>query len=135
MKTFGQLLRYGIIGLGTNAGLYGLYLLVTWLGVGHKTTMTATFILGTLLSFFLNRRWTFSHRGSVGLPMVRFFASYGLAYLMNYVALVLLVDQMGYPHQIVQAIMVFVNAAFLFLLQKVWVFRDSVQRIAVAADR
>jgi len=42
---------------------------------------------------------------------------------------------MGYPHQLVQAVMIFANAACLFVLQKYWVFRDPPPRIAVVAER
>jgi len=37
------------------------------------------------------------------------------------------VDVIGFAHEVVQAVMVFVVAAWSFLLQKYWVFRASGQ--------
>jgi hypothetical protein len=36
-----------------------------------------------------------------------------------------LVDRMGYPHQLVQGVAIVVLAILLFLMQKFWVFRPT----------
>lgn len=118
-----QFIRYAIIGLATNGIGYLLYLALTWGGLGHKLAMTLLYVTGVLLSFVLNRRWTFDHSGAVGWAMMRQWVAYGLGYLVNLVALLGLVDYLGYPHEIVQGLMVFTVAGMMFLLQKYWVFR------------
>ena len=57
--------------------------------------------------------------------MLPYLAIYIAGYLFNLSALVLFVDVIGFAHEVVQAVMVFVVAALTFLLQKYWVFRDS----------
>ena len=48
MSTLRQLVSFGMIGIVSNAALYVIYLVMTRLGVGPKTAMTAVFALGVL---------------------------------------------------------------------------------------
>ncbi|MDC6166121.1 GtrA family protein [Paucibacter sp. XJ19-41] len=123
MSTRRQLLRYGIVGLSSNALGYLLYLGLTALGLGPKLAMSLLYLVGVLQTFVFNRRWTFGHGGGHGPAFGRYLAAYGLGYLLNLAVLYLLVDRWGQPHAIVQAVMIFVLAGLLFVLQKFWVFR------------
>ncbi|HPE72087.1 MAG TPA: GtrA family protein [Candidatus Competibacter sp.] len=118
-----QSLRFVIVGLTSNLVLYLLYLTLTTFGFGHKTAMTLLYLVGTLQTFIFNQRWTFEHRGVSQSAFVKYIAAYGLGYLFNLFALLLLVDLLRVPHEIVQGILILVLAVLLFLLQKFWVFR------------
>ena len=120
-----QFFYYGSIGLLTNLSSYGLYLLMTHLGVSPKQSMSVMYILSVIFSFFANRKFTFQHDGHIGKSSVRFFLVYLFGYLLNLLMLVVLVDWMDFPHQIVQAIAIIVVAVFLFALSKVYVFRPT----------
>lgn len=117
-------MRFGIVGLASNAVLYGLYVLATSLGVQHTVAMTAVFALGVLQTFVFNKRWSFAYQGPRGGAMLRYLIAYAVAYAINLAAMLLLVDVEGFPHRIVQAVMVVVVAMFLFLAQRLWVFRS-----------
>jgi putative flippase GtrA len=117
-----QLLRFGAIGVASNAALYGVYLLLTWLGVGPKLAMTLVYGAGVLGTFLFNRRWTFDHAGAVHSALARYAATYGLVYLFNLGAMLALVDGMGLPHRWVMLALIPVCAGITFLLQKFWVF-------------
>ena len=121
-----QGLRFGIVGLASNAVLYLLYLLLTTVGVGHKTAVMLLFAVGTLQTFVFNKRWTFGHRGLPHAFFVKYVTIYSLAYLLNLASLLLFVDHLDFPHQIVQGVMILIAALMLFLLQKFWVFRGVV---------
>jgi putative flippase GtrA len=60
-----------------------------------------------------------------GPAFVRYCSAYGLGYVINLLVLIVLVDRMGYPHEIVQGVMILSLAVMLFLLQKFWVFRQD----------
>ena len=124
-KTLGQLLRYGIVGLMSNAMGYALYLGLTYMGIGPKFAMSLLYALGILQTFVFNKRWSFRHEGVHGQAFIRYGVTYGIGYLINLSALFLLVDWLGYPHQIVQAGLIVIIAIFLFMLQKFWVFRED----------
>src|SRR4029079_11858452 len=87
-----QLLRYTVVGLLSNAVLYGVYVLLTRLGVEPKLAMTITFALGVTQTFVMNRGWTFSYRGSGPHAYLRYWVVYGVAYAVNLLLLIVFVD-------------------------------------------
>lgn len=121
--TLGQLIRYGIVGVISNATGYILYLVITAFGTEHKLAMTLLYAVGVAQTFIFNRRWTFCSEGAAGPSLVRYVVAYALGYLINYLTLLLLVDRFGIPHQLVMAVLIVVMAIYFFLAQKFWVFR------------
>ena len=130
-SSLSQAVRFGIVGLASNLILYILYLALTSIGVGHKGAMTLLFALGVLQTFAFNKSLTFGHQGLVRASLLKYVLIYSFAYFLNLTALLVLVDNLGYPHQIVQGVMILSLALMLFLLQKFWVFRSP----AVAATQ
>ena len=125
MKTLRQLVRYGIVGLASNGVLYLVYLLLTSLGVGHKLAATLGYALGVAQTYFFNKTWSFGHTGESRAAFVRYVLAYLSGFVLNIAVLATFVDVMGYPHQLVQGVMILVLAGYLFLLQKYWVFPDG----------
>lgn len=125
MGTLRQLISFGLIGIASNAALYLAYLVMTTLGVGPKTAMTAVFALGVLSTYAFNRRMTFRHEGAAAQSAARYAGVYLLAYLANVAALTLLVDVGGLPHQAVMLFLIVATAVLVFALQKFWVFAAS----------
>jgi putative flippase GtrA len=121
----GQFIRYALVGLASNALLYAAYLVLTRLGAEPKLAMTLLYLTGVLQTFVFNKRWSFRHGGLHGPAFVRYCAAYALGYVVNFVALALLVDRLGWPHQGVQGVMIVLLALMLFALQKFWVFRPA----------
>lgn len=121
-ETRGQFVRYALVGLGSNLLLYLAYLLLTSLGVGHKTAMSLIYAVGVAQTFLFNRHWSFRHLGGLQSSFARYLFSYAFGYALNFAVLWLAVDQLGLPHQIVQGVMVFAVALLMFLMQKYWVF-------------
>jgi len=124
-KTFRQLFSYALIGILTNVLGYAFYLLLTYLWDAPKITMTALYFVGASIGFFANRRYTFRHDGHIGVTGVRYLLAQVAGYLLNLVLLLLFVDWLGFPHQIVQAIAIIVVANFLFVMSRFFVFAQS----------
>ena len=125
-STLRQLLRFSVVGIGLNGTLYGAYLVLVGAGVPIKSAMSLTYACGVVLGFLLNRRWSFDRPPTRG-DASRYLAAYAAGYVLNLAALALFVDAWGLAHQGVQAAMVIVIAALLFLAQKYWVFRPAQQ--------
>jgi len=125
MKWHVQLSRYAVVGLASNAFAFLLYLVLTYVGMGHKTAMTLLYAVGVAQTFYFNRKWSFGHNGVISSAFLRYIAAYAFGYVFNLVMLLLLVDQWGWPHLWVQGTMIFVLAGMLFLLQRYWVFRPN----------
>lgn len=122
---FVQLLRYGIVGLSTNALGYLLYLGLTALGMGPKLAMSLLYIVGVLQTFVFNRSWTFAYAGAGKAAFRRHVTLYAVGYGLNLLTLAWLVDTLHFQHQWVMAGMVVFMAVFFFSGQKFWVFRQS----------
>ena len=122
----GEFVRFATVGIVSNAALFLFYLLMTQLGMGHKLAATVAYALGVLQTFVFNRSWSFRHGGAAGPALGRYVAVYAFGYVLNLAALLLLVDRGGLPHEWVQGAVIIALAVFLFLLQKLWVFREKV---------
>ena len=124
-----QLFRYGFVGIASNLTGYMVYLLLTHLGATPKLTMSLLYGIGALVSFWGNRELTFSHKGSLLGTWVRYAITHGFGYLINLTLLIVMVDQLGWDHQWVQAIAIFVVAGYLFLALKFFVFPHVSSRL------
>ncbi|PIQ52191.1 MAG: polysaccharide synthesis protein GtrA [Comamonadaceae bacterium CG12_big_fil_rev_8_21_14_0_65_59_15] len=117
-----QFLRYVLVGLGSNAAVYVIYLLLTGWGWNPKVAMSLLYLVGVLQTFVFNKQWSFRFNGAATPAFVRYATVYAVGYVVNLSALLLLVDQMGWPHQWVQGAMIVVVAVMLFVAQRYWVF-------------
>lgn len=122
--TRSQFIRYALVGMISNLLLYFAYLILTAVGIEPKIAMTLLYGVGVTQTFIFNKRWSFRHDGLHGPAFMRYCIAYGLGYVINLLVLIVLVDHLGYPHEIVQGVMVLSLAVMLFLLQKFWVFRQ-----------
>lgn len=127
-QTRGQFMRYIVVGATSNLLLYLAYIGLTIFGLGHKTAMTLLYITGGLLTFIVNRNWSFSHKGNRRSALARYVVAYMLGYVFNLALLWLFVDHLHQPHQIVQAVAIVLVAASLFLMNKFWVFAPTAIR-------
>jgi len=114
--------RYVLFGLASNFSIYMIYLLITFLGMDHKLAMTILYFIGTMISYFGNKTWTFRHKGKISSSFIKFCFTYLLGYFLNLFLLFYFVDILEYPHQIVQIFSVILIAVILFLLSKFLVF-------------
>lgn len=122
-----QLIRYGLVGVGSNLAVYFGYLLITYLGFDPKAAMTLMYILGASIGFIGNRTWTFSHRGDSSSAALRYLLAHLFGYLLNFIILDVFVDRVGYLHQWVQGVAIVVVAGFLFVIFKYLVFPERNQ--------
>jgi putative flippase GtrA len=121
-RSFKSVMLYGIIGLTSNLVGYAAYLALTHWGSDPKLAMSLLYAIACSIGFFGNRRWTFAHQGGVLGSALRFLAAHLMGYLMNLSILIVFVDRLGYPHQAVQAVAIFVVAAFLYVAFRWFVF-------------
>lgn len=120
-----QLVRYVLVGLISNAILYGMYIELTSLGMGPKFAMSLLYGVGVAQTFVFNKQWSFRFNGAAAPALMRYATAYALGYGFNLAALILLVDRIGLSHQWVQGVMVFVIAIVFFLAQRYWVFAQA----------
>lgn len=124
-NTLGQLIRYGVVGVLSNAVGFMLYLAITAAGMPPLAAMSLLYAVGVMQTFIFNKRWSFRHEGRSRATFIRYCATYAIGYVVNLITMHVLVNQFGLPHQLVQGALIFAVAGLLFLLQKFWVFRNE----------
>ena len=120
-----QLIRYGLVGVASNAAIYFIYLLITYLGMEPKSAMTLVYIIGASIGFVGNRKWTFAHSGDSSSAAMRYALAHICGYMLNFLILYTFVDWLGYAHQWVQAAAIIIVAGFLFVVFKYFVFHKK----------
>jgi len=76
--------RYLIVGAGnTVVGLLTIYAALWLLGLSDVLANVIGYSVGIVLSFTLNKRWSFRHRGRAAPAFVRFVLVLGVAYAAN----------------------------------------------------
>ena len=123
-----QLMAYAAIGVSVNAALYSVFVFLSHSLMAPRSAMTVIYCAGILISFTLNRRFTFRFRGDNGSALLRYVCAYAIGYTINFVGLWLLVDQYGIAHEIAQGAIMLLLVVVLFLLLRYWVFPARASR-------
>ncbi|ROZ79124.1 GtrA family protein [Ramlibacter sp. WS9] len=123
-----QLLRYGFVGVLSNAAGYLVYLVATHQGAEPKVAMSLLYLAGACIGFWGNRQLTFKHGGSVTKAGMRYVLAHCMGYLINLAILYVFVDRLSIPHQLAQAIGIVAVAGFLFVTFRHLVFGDAASK-------
>lgn len=117
-----QLTKYGFVGVVVNLAGFIIYLLLTWKWLDPKMAVSLMYPIGAFLGYFGNSKFVFFYSGSHLSGLLRWFLAHSIGYTINIAILYTFVDQLGYPHPLIQAIAIFVVAGILFLLFRYYVF-------------
>jgi putative flippase GtrA len=91
--TDGSALRYALVGgLNTLLGLIMIYTAMWVFGFSDLIANLAGYSFALLISYALNKRWTFRHKGAHFPALLRFASVMAVAYLGNLTALLALVS-------------------------------------------
>ncbi|WP_210162866.1 GtrA family protein [Pleomorphomonas oryzae] len=121
-NTFGQIVRYGVVGVLNNLLGYLIYLLVTWLWLDPKTVVALMYPIGATTAYFGHARYSFSYSGRASQGIVRYIVAHLIGYVSSIGMLFVFSDCLGFPHQLVQAVSIFVVAGILYILFRYYVF-------------
>jgi putative flippase GtrA len=118
-----QLLRYLIVGAGTNLFVLTIYYGVSLgAGIPPKTSLTVASGIGFVASFAANRLWAFRFTGDGPRAFLRYAVGYMASFGLQWLILYLGVDIFGFPHFWVILFGLACATAGVYLLQRYWVF-------------
>ena len=87
-RSFLKFLAVGVIntlvGYGVMFGLYNLAGLHTWGDAGFWISSAANYVVGSIVSFFLNKHFTFRNEEKGAGVVLRFILSISICYLLAY---------------------------------------------------
>ncbi|HEY1783424.1 MAG TPA: GtrA family protein [Roseiarcus sp.] len=96
-------LRFCAVGvINTAVGLGLIFSLMRFGGVQYVVANAIGYAVGTVVSFFLNRSWTFYHKGPVLSSAVRWFLVIAIAYGANVCAVIVSHEYFGIDRYISQ---------------------------------
>ena len=117
-----QFLRYNFVGLINTVVGFGLIVLLMYMGIDAVLSNAIGYGIGAILSYFLNKKYTFAYKNYSMRVAIKFFAVLGMAYLLNYMALMILLPHINpYAAQVASAVIYTLSA---FLMMKFLVFNN-----------
>ncbi|XVJ68843.1 MAG: GtrA family protein [Rhizobacter sp.] len=125
-KAWPQLLRFLCVGVvNTLVGLSVIYAFKYFGGLGDLAANACGYAIGLCMSFTLNRRWTFDHRGAIAPAAIRFLVVAVMAYFMNLLTVMLCIHGLGMNSYVAQALGVPPYTLTSFALSRLWAFRTE----------
>ena len=126
-KKLGRFILVGIINtiVGT-AVMFGLYNLA---GCSYWVSSAANYIVGSILSFFLNKYYTFEYKGDMAGSAVRFIINIAVCYLLAYgiakpLVLAVLPGSQKLQENVAMLVGMCLFVGFNYLGQRLFAFRD-----------
>lgn len=127
----GEAVRFGFVGLLQNGLNVAVFALATSLGVHYRGAAVIAGLVAFLVSFLLNRTWTFTGQATPAGPQgARYLVVFAAAIALGVVLLTLFVEVTGIPAVAGQVAAIIVVAPLSFLAQRTWVFRRKPRKVA-----
>jgi putative flippase GtrA len=122
-------IKFDVVGVAnTLVGLSSIYLCKWQLSFGDVMANACGYLSGLVLSFFLNRRWTFRHSGPVIPALARFVAIFILAYLGNLMTVLFAINYLDINGYLSQASGILPYTVIFFLGSRYVAFRPAAVR-------
>lgn len=119
-------IRYLLVGVvNTLVGLGIIYFCMWALGLGNVVSNAIGYSVGVLVSFTLNRRWTFRHEGPRASAFVRFVTVLGVAYGVNLATVLFAIEVLHIDRYLAQAIGVVPYTITGFLGSRLYAFASA----------
>jgi putative flippase GtrA len=120
------LARYLTVGLlNTCVGLGIIYLGLYLLGLGDVAANVTGYAVGIVLSFVLNKHWTFVNKGQSTPQFLRFLLVTAVAYAVNLTSVVVLIKVFGTNNYIAQALGIGPYTMIGYFGSRLFVFRGN----------
>ena len=120
-----QTVRFGIVGLlNTIIGLAAIYSVIFFVRAGPIIANIIGYSIGLVLSFFLNRNWTFDHAGTGHEGLPAFLVVAGLSYMCNLCVVAVGSYVFGLSPYLAQLCGVITYTTVMFFGCRVFVFRS-----------
>lgn len=118
-----QLGRFGLAGIANTLVGYGVIIAGILVGLGDYVANALGYAAGLIVSFILNRRFTFRIRGAVErAEVVRFLVAVGIAYLGNLAVLTICRDLLVPDNPIAHLPAIATYTALFYILSARFVF-------------
>jgi len=122
-KTLVQFLSYNAVGIVNTIVGFGIVFGMMLLGASASVSNMVGYGIGSVVSYFLNKRYTFNVEQNSKSMAIKFFAVLGVAYLINFAVLQGLLYNGTNPYM-AQVIAATTYTVSSFVLAKYLVFKE-----------
>ena len=121
-----QALRFGLVGLcNTAIGLLSIYAVLYFFAADPAIANAIGYAIGLVVSFVLNRLWTFSDNRSISTVLPRYLMIAGISYLLNLSVVLVGTHYFGVGPYLVQFFGIGTYTVAMFLGCRWFVFRAT----------
>ena len=129
-KTFGQFVKFGIVGISNTLIGYVVYSLCVWLGMHYLLANVVGFFISVLNAFYWSDRFVFKKGGNEERGLWTSFLKTVLAYastgiLLNSILLWLFIDELYMSEYVAPLIILMITVPTNFILNKYWSFKTK----------
>lgn len=118
--------RFLLVGLvNTAVGLGIIFFCAGVLGFDDVSANATGYGVGIVVSFVLNRRFTFAHRGSALVAFLRFLMTVGIAYLLNLATVMACIRLLSVNHYVAHVVGIIPYNLSTYVLSRIFVFRKG----------
>lgn len=122
----GQALRFGVTGVPTVAVHYGVLIALVELSVLAATPAAlVAFVCGGVVSYLLNRTWTFGSDRAHAEAAPRFAAVAGVGFVLTAILMAFMVDGMDVPYLAAQVLTTGIVLIWTFAANRDWTFKAA----------
>lgn len=120
-STIAQFVRYNLVGIANTLVGFSIIFGLMFLGIDPMVSNAIGYGVGGLLSFYLNKKYTFQSTGNATKQALYFFMVLGVSYLLNFMTLQFLLPRTdAYIAQLISAVVYTLSS---FILAKRVVFK------------
>ena len=120
-------IRFLLAGIVNTLGSLAIIYLAKVVGIGDMSANAMGYGVGIILSFVLNKKWTFQHDGPVFSTFVRFVIVIGLAYLANLAVVLGTIYILNINSYIAQALGIPLYTSIAYIGSRWYVFSAHIQ--------
>lgn len=129
-----ELIRFALVGvLNTLSGLFIIFTLMRLASVDYLLANGIGYACGITLSFFVNRFWTFQHKGSVFHSAIQWGKVTAVAYVANLCIVATAFEHFGINRFASQIFGVIAYSFLSYLGGKYYVFRNKAEGVPLCS--
>jgi putative flippase GtrA len=125
-KLISQSFRFGAVGLvNTAIGLLSIYSFIFFFNTNPALANAIGYAIGLVVSFALNRLWTFSNTQSILKVLPRYLAVAGISYALNLCIVLIGMRYFGAGPYLIQLFGIAIYTPTMFIGCRLYVFNDN----------
>ncbi len=116
-------LRFAAVGLANTAVGFSLIVFAMYvLQLNYALANVAGYAVGLVMSYFLNRYWTFRSRGKMRTEMPRFLAVFAGSYLVQFLLVIAMREHLRFDKLVAQAVGIAAFTLCSYLGHRLWTY-------------